>query len=247
MKLIVLGFLLLIAGLPAQTGKYTQIAGLPPTPSYTVNLIHEKIAVDGRLSENAWAKAEPITLIFPWEDQTGVKQRTTVRLLRDQNYLYAGYECEDIDITATRENRDEPVYLDDCVEIFIKPNERTDHYFGIEMNARGAYLDYYYPYPAKNDKTFNLEGVLIKTALRGTLNQGDDRDQGWSLEVAIPWNSLKRLADRLPPASGDVWRAQINRWDGTEAKGRRLSMWTPSGLKNPSPHNPERFGQLLFK
>src|SRR5262245_43180059 len=147
MKLIVLGFILLIISLPTQTGKYTQIAGLPPTPSYSVPLTSENIVVDGRLFEKSWAKAEPITLMFPWEDQTGVNQRTTVRRLRDQNYLYAGYECEDVDITATRENRDDPVYQDDCVEIFLKPSDRTDHYFGLEMNARGAFLDYHYLYP----------------------------------------------------------------------------------------------------
>ena len=244
MKLTALSIILLVIGLPAQKSKYTELTGLAPVPSHTVNAIREKIEVDGRLTEKAWANAAPITLMFPWEEQTGVKQRTTVRLMRDQTYLYVGYECEDVDITATHENRDDPVYKDDCVEIFLKPSEKTDHYIGLEMNARGVLFDYYYSFPEKNDKTFNLDGVLLKTTLRGTLNQGDDRDQAWSLELAIPWNSLN---NGLPPASGDQWRAQINRWDGTEAKGRRLSMWCHSGLKRTHPHNPERFGHLLFK
>ncbi len=85
-----------------------------------------------------------------------------------------------------------------------------------------------------------------KTHLRGTLNQSEDKDQGWSLELAIPWQSLSKLAVQLPPADGARWRVQINRWDGTEPH-RRLSMWGPSGLKRPNPHNPERFGKLIFK
>ena len=237
---------LLALGARAQTDKYSEISGLPTLPSYAVKVVKDKPVIDGRLSEKSWAGAVPITLLFPWEDQTGAKQRTTVKLLRDQNYLYVGYECEDADITARYENRDDPVYKDDCVEIFIRPGEKSDHYIGLEMNARGVLYDYFFPFPGKLEPGLNLDGVLLKTHLRGTLNQSEDKDQGWSLELAIPWQSLSKLAERLPPAGGEQWRVQINRWDGTEPQ-RRLSMWCQSGLKRPNPHNPERFGKLTFK
>jgi hypothetical protein len=246
MKVITI-LLFVFSLLSAQSpNKYGDITGLPAVPSYAVNAIKEKIVVDGRLSDKAWAKATPITLLFPWDTQTGSKQRTTVKLLRDQTYLYVGYECEDTDITAAFENHDDPVYKDDCVEIFIRPNDKVDHYIGLEMNARGVLYDYFYPYPSKNEKGFNLDGVLLKTTLRGTLNQSIDKDQGWSLELAIPWQSLNKLAERMPPATNEQWRVQINRWDGTEPH-RRLSMWGHSGWNRPNPHNPERFGKLVFK
>ncbi len=215
-------------------------------PRYEVSSTKEKINVDGKLTEKAWAKANALTLLFPWESQTGLKQKTTVKLLRDEQYLYVGYECEDDDITAVLENRDDPTYKDDCVEFFIRPNESSKQYFGMEMNARGVLYDYFYDFPKQHDKTPDLVGVQLQTHLRGTLNQGADRDQGWSLEVAIPWASLQKLAPQ-PPRKNDQWRVQFNRWDGTEAKGRRLSMWCSSGLERPSPHNPERFGVLVFK
>jgi len=237
---------LLALGARAQTDKYSEISGLPTLPSYAVKVVKDKPVIDGRLSEKFWSGAAPITLLFPWEDQTGAKQRTTVKLLRDQNYLYVGYECEDADITARYENRDDPVYKDDCVEIFIRPGEKSDHYIGLEMNARGVLYDYFFPFPGKLEPGLNLDGVSLKTHLRGTLNQSEDKDQGWSLELAIPWQSLSKLAERLPPAGDEQWRVQINRWDGTEPQ-RRLSMWCQSGLKRPNPHNPERFGKLTFK
>jgi hypothetical protein len=244
MKLRTAFFFLTLFGVQAQTDKYTEIPGLPPPPTYSVRTA-ESIVVDGKLSEKGWANAQAITLMFPWEAQTGAKQRTTVRLLRDRTYLYVSYDCEDTDLTATYEKRDDPVYKDDCVEIFLRPDETTEHYIGLEMNARGVLFDYYFNYPEKNDYSLNLDGVLLKTTLRGTLNQTGDPDQGWSLELAIPWTSLSRLAKRFPPDAGDHWRAQINRWDGTEPH-RRLSMWTRSGKKQPNPHNPERFGVLSF-
>lgn len=233
--------------LGAQTpvGKYTEIAGLPAPPSHAVATVKDQLAIDGNLSEKAWARAKAITLMFPWDEQTGAKQRTTVKLLRDQTYLYVGYECEDTDLTVRYEKRDDPVYKDDCVEIFLRPDATTDHYIGLEMNARGVLYDSFYPFPSKLGRELDLDGVLLKTSLRGTLNQSGDRDQGWTLELAIPWASLSKLTNGRPPVAGTTWRAQINRWDGTEPH-RRMSNWGHPGLKRPNPHNPERFGRLQF-
>jgi Carbohydrate family 9 binding domain-like len=237
----------LLAAVVCQADKYTEIQGLGPVPKYEVTTIHDKITVDGKLSENGWTQAQPITLMFPWDFQTGKKEKTTVKILRDQYTLYVGYEAEDIDITALYTKRDDPTYMDDCVEIFIKPSESTDSYYGLEMNARGVLFDYFYPFPKELDKKANLEGVQLKTTLRGTLNKRDDQDQDWTLELAIPFKNFLKLAKRLSPKAGDQWRVQINRWDGLEdSGGRRLSMWCHSGLKNAHPHNPKRFGTLVF-
>jgi hypothetical protein len=72
-----------------------------------------------------------------------------------------------------------------------------------------------------------------------------DKDEGWTLEVAIPWANFQELSDKLPPAAGSVWTANLNRWDGVDPH-RRLSQWSDSGMKDPNPHNPSRFGQLVF-
>ncbi|MCI0418556.1 MAG: carbohydrate-binding family 9-like protein [Acidobacteria bacterium] len=243
----VLGFLML-TGLAAAADKYTEMQDLGPLPEYVVRSIKEKIVVDGKLSEPAWSQAAPITLLFPWDFQTGGKQKTTVSLVRDSDTLYVGYEADDTDITATHESRDDPTYKDDCVEIFIKPSQETDSYLGMEMNARGVLYDYFFSFPKELDKALNFEGVQLKTTLRGTLNQSGDQDKGWTLEVAIPFKNFARLAKQPVPKTGEQWRVQINRWDGTEASGgRRLSMWCHSGLKKADPHNPERFGILIFK
>jgi hypothetical protein len=228
--------------------KYTEIQDLGPVPRYKICRTKDQIGIDGKLSEKAWAKAIPVTLVFPWDTQTGKKQKTSIRLLYDKANLYVGYDCEDSDITAVYEKRDDPTFMDDCVEIFIRPKDASLHYVGLEMNAKGALLDYFFPFPNELDRSLSLAGVQLKTTLRGTLNQRNDQDQGWSLEFAIPFQNFSPYALHTPPKPGDIWRIQLNRWDGTEdSGGRRLSMWCHSGLKNPHPHNPERFGIVEFK
>ena len=75
------------------------------------------------------------------------------------------------------------------------------------------------------------------------LNARGDEDQGWSLEVAIPWVNFEEVAKA--PVAGSTWTAALNRWDGVEPN-RRLSMWSDPVQAKPVPHVPERFGQLIF-
>jgi hypothetical protein len=216
-----------------------------PRPRYEVKRAPSRIQVDGRLDDPAWQAAQPMVLIFPWASQTGAKQKTTVRLLWDDQNLYIGYDCEDVDITAQFTERDDPTYRDDAVEAFLNPQpSQTEVYFGLEMSARAVLYDYVSIQSAKYVlKRFNLQDVQLATHIDGTLNMSGDKDKGWSLEVAIPWANFEELARR--PEPGDIWTATFNRWDGVEPD-RRLSMWVDPLDPSPNPHHPERFGDLVF-
>jgi hypothetical protein len=220
---------------------------LPPVPRYEVKRASAPVAVDGSLDDPAWRDAAAVEFVFPWEQQTGAKQKTRVKLLWDSNYLYLGYECEDTDVVAIFTERDDPTYRDDAVELFINPNPARNSYLGFEMNARGVMYDYFM-IPGTNHVTlYQAPGYRLVTSIRGTLNQRGAPDQGWTLELAIPWKAFSDFTGvSLPPKPGEVWRANLNRWDGVES-ARRLSQWSDSGLERPNPHNPQRFGELAFR
>jgi hypothetical protein len=120
------------------------VAPGPPIPKYSVKRAASPLAIDGKLDDKAWAAASPaVSLQFLWESQTGAKQKTAVRMLWDDQYLYLAYDCDDADITAQFQNRDDPTYRDDAVEIFINPRPtQTGLYFGFEMSVRGVLYDY---------------------------------------------------------------------------------------------------------
>lgn len=176
-----------------------QRSNLAPIPSYEVHRAKIAPRIDGKLDDAAWKAAKPVTFVFPWPDQTGKKQKTTARLLWDNDNLYVAYECEDSDVTAVYTRHDDPTYKDDAVEIFIAPPGVKNLYLGLEMNARGVLYDYLYPFPQRIMKNYNLPGVKLATSIRGTLNNSKDQDRGWSLEVAIPWSSFADLADNPVP------------------------------------------------
>src|ERR1035438_3793177 len=167
----------------------------PPRPRYEVKRASSAIQVDGKLDEKARQAADPIVLIFPWESQTGAKQKTTVRVLWDDQNLYIGYTCEDADITAQFTERDDPTYRDDAVEDFLNPRpSQTDVYLGLEMNARAVLYDYLSVKSAQYVfKRFNLQGVHLAAFIDVRLSARGDRDKGWSLEVAIPWADFEAV------------------------------------------------------
>jgi Carbohydrate family 9 binding domain-like len=216
----------------------------PPVPRYEVHRAGSPITIDGKPDEKAWAAAPAVELMFPWEAQTGAKQKTTVRLLWDDDFLYVAYECADTDIVAQYTERDDPTYKDDAVEIFLNPKPtQTGIYFGLEMNARAVLYDYLMYDSRYAFKRFNMQGVKLATFLRGTLNARGDQDTGWSLEVAIPWVNFEEMANR--PEAGTIWAFNMARWDGVEPD-RRMSLWSDPLQPRPNPHVPARFGQLVF-
>ena len=173
---------LLVLGLSAQT--------------YEVHRAPSKIVVDGKPDEAAWSKAATTELHFPWE-QAGAKQKTIVRLLWDNDYLYAAYDCDDADVVAHFDQRDDPTYRDDAVELFLNPNPKQTYYYGLEMNAKGTLYDYFYAWPQLLLARLNFTGVHLATHVRGTLNSTSDTDKGWTLEVAIPWKNFEELTKTL--------------------------------------------------
>ncbi|MDZ7639509.1 MAG: carbohydrate-binding family 9-like protein [Bryobacterales bacterium] len=212
-------------------------------PTYRVGRAQAPLAIDGEL-DTAWQKAAAITLLFPWEKQSGAKQKTEARILWDDRYLYVFYACEDEDIVALFTNRDDPTYRDDAVEIFINPRpEQEGTYYGLEMNAGAVLYDYVAVMPRFFFKRFQMNGVQLAVHVRGTRNVRGNQDQGWNLELAIPWENFEILGKK--PQAGERWRAQLNRWDGVEPD-RRLSMWVNPQIENSWPHVPSRFGWLEF-
>jgi hypothetical protein len=83
----------------------------------------------------------------------------------------------------------------------------------------------------------------------GTLNKRDDKDRGWTVEVALPLEDVKGMdtsaaLPRLPPKPGDVWRINMFRLDQPEGKPQEASAWSPPLVGDF--HALGRFGELVF-
>ncbi len=216
-------------------------------PQHTVHRTDVKLRIDGRLDEAAWRNVKTFgDFTFPWWKQ-GRKEKTVVRMLWDDRFLYVAYECEDAHVWAEQTEHDSPVYKDDCVELFTAPNpKRPLDYFNIEMNVNCASLDrHHLNGPGKPQvPNWNACGVIIATTVDGTLNDDSDTDRGWVLEAAIPFANFVSVTGRPHPCDRDVWHLNLNRLGGKT--NPQYSQWSPGKTEKPAFHTPDTFGRVTF-
>ena len=224
------------------------------------------LQIDGRLREHAWNAA-------PWSDAfvdiDGTRPpplATRVKMLWDDEFFYFGADLEEPDLWATLETRDSVIFQDNDFEVFIDPDGDTHAYFEIEVNALNTVWDLLLIQPYRDGgpaiHAWDIAGLRTAVDLRGTINRPEDRDEGWSIEIAIPWRMLAEAAPRRArPRAGDQWRVNFSRvqWqldvrDGRYSKrldaktGKPLAednwVWSPQGAINM--HMPERWGLVQF-
>ena len=244
--------LVMIALLALAGTGHSQRTQEPPAdvPSCKILRTRAPITVDGRADEADWKAAAPIHFIFPWNDtEAEGAQSTVARMLWDDDNLYIVYECVDPYLHAEVTEHDGAVYEEDAVEIFATPNPgNLNAYYGYEMNINATLLDYIAVgagEQATEDIHFDWqsEGVQIATTYDGTLNQHGDRDRGWILEIAIPFDNFRHLGGAIPPRDGDMWRLNLNRTKGYEGQ---FSQWSDTRAEEASFHHSAFFGKAVF-
>jgi hypothetical protein len=99
--------------------------------------------------------------------------------------------------------------------------------------------------------THAFPGLKKAVYVDGTINNDADRDRGWTVELAFPWQAMKWLATdgrALPPKEGDVWRLDFSRFNQyKEAPPARDSggwFWSRHGVWDS--HIPECFPYVRF-
>jgi hypothetical protein len=95
-----------------------------------------------------------------------------------------------------------------------KPGVQSQEFNGVGFTThprglRWAFLDW------------DFRDLQAAVHVDGTLNDDSDEDQGWTVEVAIPWKKLAVLnlskPRSLPPKPGDVWRIDFSRFNQYKA------------------------------
>ena len=236
-----------------------------------------RITIDGSLDDPGWAAAA-WTEDFVDIGGAGAPApplRTRAKILWDDENLYIGAEMEEPDLWATLLDRDAIIYRDDDFEVFLDPGGHGLAYFEIEVNAHGTVLDLFLNKPYKKggraEIGWDAAGLRAQVSLMGTLNDPSDLDEGWTVELAIPWADLVPPQEEgahgpagpagKPPNPGDSWRINFSRVDwplevmegsyrkaGTPSQENRHPeanwVWSPQGAIDM--HIPERWGLVRF-
>lgn len=226
------------------------------------------LQVDGKLDDAAWTSAPWTTYFKDIEggEKPGPRLETRAKMLWDEQYFYIGASLEEPDLWATLIQRDTVIFYDNDFEIFIDPDGDTHAYYELEINALETVWDLMLLKPYRDGgpaiDSWDIQGLKARVHLNGTLNAPQDRDEGWTVEIAIPWSVLEEAAPRgNRPLAGDQWRVNFSRveWLLESEKARYKKainpetgktyheknwVWSPQGVINM--HQPERWGFVQF-
>jgi hypothetical protein len=244
----------------------------PDRQRYVCYKTEKPLVIDGVLNEEAW-QAAPNTRAFvdiEGSSKPAPTWKTTAKMLWDDQYFYVSADLEEPHLWSLLTERDSVIFHDNDFEVFIDPDGDTQDYYELEINALGTEWDLLLERPYRDGGTalhaFDTPGLISAVHMRGTVNDARDVDQGWSVEIAIPWAALAPLApSAMPPQDKDVWWVNFSRveWDldfdpkseraNTYSKrlneqGKHLPehnwVWSPQGVI--AMHEPESWGLVMF-
>lgn len=121
----------------------------------------------------------------------------------DEEYLYICFDVKDKLLCANESGDSNPrLYFNDAIEIYLdakndsgKVMDKNDYQFLVAITGDKVIFEgdkhlmqegYVVP------KDFDNNNIIIKSGVsfRGTINQMNDTDEGYSIETAIPWTTV---------------------------------------------------------
>lgn len=213
--------------------------GIMEQPVY----ICRRAGIDGSrilpLPASVWEDAEEVVL-KQTANGSPPRLETWVKAIWNDWGMYVRYECEDDQLMASYVNRDDPIYQEDVVELFVSVDRRLEAYAEFEFSPKRVLFDGL----VRNDLQ---GGIQVDTSwdCAGLDCHVDNRlrERRIVYEIAVPFAPLY---DGAAPDSmlGQEWLGNFYRIDRSPEQGDEFTAWSPT--IQVSFHTPQRFGRIVF-
>jgi hypothetical protein len=243
-------------------------------PLYRAGHTQDAIRIDGKLDEFTWAALPRVgrfhDIRLPGRPDA---LPTEAALAWDSTHLYAAFTCVDPEPWGTMMQRDQHLWNEEVVEVFLDPDGDGRDYPELEVSPHNIVVDLLIPQPPDSSTDAS---IAARWDIEGLQTAVTKHEAGWIVEIAIPWTSLAGGGVRAAPREGDRWRVGLYRIErpGGPARSSRIAelqkkldgapagqqadlskeletlqatrqtlAWSPT---RRSFHDPERFGVVEF-
>jgi hypothetical protein len=214
----------------------------PPLPTYVVPRRTGEITLDGKLDDAAWQKSPSTPAFVNTMNGGPAKSETHAKLLYDDQFLYVAFDVQTADVWGTKTQKDEPIYGEQVVEIFIDADGDQRTYNELEVSPHNVQFDAAFEARRSDLAKAMAWDSHMESAVQvqGTLDNPSDTDRGFTVEMKIPLANLYAVP-HLPPRPGDTWRFNLYYIDNKKNDAEGFS---PPMIGDF--HNLVRFGYLKF-
>jgi hypothetical protein len=191
-------------------------------------------------SQLGWHSIPALSSFIRADGSREALQQTTLRLCCTRLYFFARFDCQDRFIWGNYTRRDDPIYNEEVVEIFIAPTESDPiDYFEFEVSPKGVLFDARIHNPdGKNNAQMSGEAAWDCPGIQWHAGLNEAQQHWWAV-LAIPWRSLS--FDLEPP---EAWRANFYRIERPQDEEAEFSCWSPVMTEIADFHRPAHFGIL---
>jgi hypothetical protein len=163
--------------------------------------------LDGRLDDALW-KEGAYELVHSVDGEPFAGEPTRVYFAYDESSLYVASDLPDRDMWTTYAEHDDPLYKQEAFEVFVAGGNDGARYLEYQVSAKNVTFDARFERYRRGDTSWNSS---FETAVdvRGTVGDRSDSDEGWSVEMAIPWTEIcENTKATCPPQAGQ--RLRVN-------------------------------------
>ena len=205
-----------------------------------------KLTLDGKLDEAIWQTAQSSGPFVHTMTGAPSPLAGSVRALWDDENLYLGFYFQDSDVWAAFDKHDDKLWTQEVAEAFIDADGDGKTYIELQVSPKNITFDSWLPAYRQNDNAWDAP-MTTAVHVDGTLNQREDDDRSWSVELKLPLAAARGRMEAMsgvPPVVGTIWRANFFRMDLPKDKSIVASAWSPPLVGDF--HALDKFGELVF-
>jgi hypothetical protein len=216
-------------------------------PVYDAPRLSAPPRLDGIVDNREWGMAPWTEPFLPSSGRGMARVSTRARMAWDPGHLYLAFVADDPDIQGTLMRRDQPVYREEAVEVFIDAKGTGRDYVELQVSPNGTQFDAAFEGGPRANMNVGFDArYTVAAKVDGTIGNASDRDESWTTEWSIEVASLPHAGGQI--RLGDRWRVNLFRVAKDRVAGAQTpdeSAWSPPLMGDF--HNLERFGELWFK
>ncbi|MFF2482290.1 carbohydrate-binding family 9-like protein [Paenibacillus sp. NPDC058071] len=190
--------------------------------------------VQGPIESVNWELLDSVSLSNVIDGERA-RLQTNVKLCWSDEAIMVHFDCEDDHVVATMTDRDDPLFHEDVVEIFLDDAGQGLLYREFVISPNNVVYDALIVNDGEGQINagvqWNADGLLTSVHKR--------EDGSWRCELSIPLMNFDAA-----PAPGSEWRFNLYRIDDDKEGNRHFWAWSPTGAIEF--HLSKHFGTLVF-
>lgn len=181
---------------------------------------------------------------FHWEEEGYSRPESYAKLVAVEGKgIYARLWSFEENIRCVYEKRDDPVYQDSCLEIFLMPVEGDKRYINFEVNPNGVYLSQ--TGETRSERKFIRE-ITDALPVITPLSFEKDGRKAWGYEIFLSDEFISSVYGTQYSTTERVIKGNFYKCADSSITPH-YGAYFPVSTAALGFHNPDRFGEIIIR